>query len=223
MTASGFLRDPVLDALGIAHGFGTRGAPEPRGCRRPRQVHGTAVARLDDTGRVVPEEADAVVGGRAGVPVAVVTADCVPVLLATVSGRAVAAVHAGWRGLAAGVIGAAAGALAALCEEPLAAAVGPHIGACCYEVDAPVVEPLSARFGDAVQAALAPSRPGHHWIDLGRLVVVDLHRAGVAADRVGTAAALCTACDPSRFESFRRDGAAAGRLVHWVAAGASRP
>ncbi|HEM45512.1 MAG TPA: laccase domain-containing protein [Alphaproteobacteria bacterium] len=223
MTAGDFLRDPVLDALGIAHGFGTRRAPEPVGCRRPHQVHGAVVARLDDTGQVMPEEADALVGRRVGVPVAVVTADCVPVLLATVSGRAVAAVHAGWRGLAAGVIGEAVGALAALCEEPLAAAVGPHIGACCYEVDAPVVEPLSARFGAALNAALVPSRPGHHWIDLGRLVVADLHRAGVPAERVGTAAALCTACDPSRFESFRRDGASAGRLVHWVAAGASPP
>jgi len=218
MTPRGFLADPLLEALGVPHGFGTRGAPPPPGCVRVRQVHGVAVARVDAAGRPAPEEADALLCDRCDVPVAVVTADCVPILLSTVSGAAVAAVHAGWRGLAAGVVEGAVRALLGLAAEPLVAAIGPHIGACCYEVDAPVVEPLEARFGGELGAALRGSRPGHHWIDLGRLVAVDLQRAGLPPHHIGTAAAACTACDAARFESYRRDRQAAGRLVHWVAA-----
>lgn len=213
-----FLVDAVLAGRGVAHGFGTRGAPAPAGCRRPRQVHGVAIARLDAGGEPLPAEADAILCDRPGVPVAVVTADCVPILLADASGTAVAAVHAGWRGLAAGVVAEAVRALAAAGGREIVAAIGPHIGACCYEVDAPVIGPLRDRFGDETEAALRPSRPGHHRLDLGRLVAVDLRRAGVAADGIGRSAAACTACDAGRFESYRRDGEAAGRLVHWVAA-----
>jgi YfiH family protein len=213
-----FLIDPVLADRGIAHGFGTRGATAPGGCRRPRQVHGVAIARLDAGGEPAPVEADAILSDRPGVPVAVVTADCVPILLADASGAVVAAVHAGWRGLAAGVVAAAVRSLASGPGEAAVAAIGPHIGPCCYEVDAPVIGPLRERFGEETNAALRPSRPGHHRIDLGHLVEAELRRAGVGAERIGRAAAACTACDARRFESYRRDGEAAGRLVHWVAA-----
>lgn len=211
---SGFLHDPVLAARGLAHGFGTRASPEPALCR-PRQVHG-ALAVFSD-GAAELGEADAVLTDTPGVRVGVTTADCVPILVA--AGSAVGAIHAGWRGLASGVIENALAALAARAHGGrVAAAIGPCIGGCCYEVDAPVLEPLRARYGAALDAASVPTRAGHARLDLGALVETALARAGVAAVALGVAARLCTRCDAARFHSFRRDGAAAGRLVHWIEA-----
>jgi YfiH family protein len=208
-----FLTDPALVGCGVAHGFGVRGAEAPAGSVRPRQVHGRVVAHVGNAG-AEPADADAIVSlARA---VAVVTADCVPVLLAVRSGAAVAAVHAGWRGLASGVVGAGVEALREAAAGELAAALGPHIGACCYEVDAPVLDALRPRFAEDLDAALVPTRPGHQRLDLRRLVRSDLERAGVAARHIGTAQAACTQCDPRRFHSYRRDGPASGRLVHWI-------
>jgi len=218
VNATGHLRDPLLDEIGVAHGFGMRGASTPEAVVRPRQVHGIAVAQLDESMALTHAEADAVVSRVPGVPVAVVTADCVPILVASESGRAVAAIHAGWRGIAGGVVATAVGRLVEIAAEPLVAAIGPHIRPCCYEVDAPVIDAMKGRFGESTHSALSPSRPGHERIDLQRLITLDLARAGVPSARTGTATALCTACDADRFESYRRDGARAGRMVHWVAA-----
>jgi YfiH family protein len=171
------------------------------------------------SGAAAPAEADAIVCTTPGLAVAVVTADCVPILAATRDGRAVAAIHAGWRGLAAGVVEAGIEALrVAAPGARLVAAIGPCIGACCYEVDAPVVDALLARFGEDLAPALAATRPGHHRLDLVALVREDLLRAGLEVSAVGTLTGACTHCDPERFHSFRRDGAGAGRLLHHVAA-----
>lgn len=215
--SAGFATDPLLAALGIEHGFGLRDAPEPPRLVRPRQVHGRAVARVGPDARPEPLEADAILSSEAGCAVAVVTADCVPILLCVRSGQSVAAVHAGWRGLAAGVVAAAVEALrAAAPGAPLRAAIGPHIGPCCYEVDEPVTSRLAERFGAALAAALRPSRAGHHRLDLAALVRHELLGAGLAAEAVGAQSAACTFCDPHRFHSYRRDGQAAGRLVHFI-------
>jgi YfiH family protein len=185
------------------------------GVRRPVQVHGAAVVRADAAGEL--GEADAALATRPGVAVGVVTADCVPVLVA--AGSAVAAVHAGWRGLAGGVIPRALEALAAAAPGVEAvAAVGPCIGACCYEVDAPVLEALRGRFGTALDGALRPSRPGHALLDLPALAREALVAAGLAPARVGALEGACTRCDAGRFHSFRRDGASAGRLLSWIEA-----
>ena len=217
-SATGFISHPLLSAAGVAHGFGTRRAAETDGPARPRQVHGAAVARLGPGGELDREQADAVLSDRPGFGVAIVTADCVPILAALGSGRAVVAIHAGWRGLAAGVVGAGIAALRAQGQsgERVVAAVGPRIGRCCYEVDAPVMDPLRARFGSGVDAASEASRAGHWWLDLGQLVATDLGRSGVAAADLGVLDGVCTACGKERFESFRRDGAAAGRLLHYI-------
>lgn len=211
------LNHPLLAEL--HHGFGLRDTPEPPGLLRPRQVHGAAVVDAAACRRAPPPEADAVVSAEPGVPVGVVTADCVPVLLAVASGRAVAAVHAGWRGLAAGVVEAGVDALRQSAADSAPRAVlGPHIGACCYEVDAPVVDALSARYGPAVASALREGRPGHAWLDLGALVRHALAGAGIPRASIGGFADACTQCAAERFHSYRRDGARAGRLVHYVAA-----
>jgi YfiH family protein len=212
------LRHPLLDAVGVEHGFGGRGLPPPglggrsrctaRSWRRRPAAWASAAAR-----------ADAVVSALPGVPVGVVTADCVPILVAD-GGMAVAAIHAGWRGLACGVVAAAIEALRAESESSprLVAAIGPHIGACCYEVDDPVLEALAPAFGGDLAAALRPARPGHAWLDLGRLAQTALLRAGLAPSALGLLPRACTRCDPVRFHSHRREGAAAGRLHHFIAA-----
>jgi copper oxidase (laccase) domain-containing protein len=132
----------------------------------------------------------------------------------------VAAIHAGWRGLAAGVIEAGVAALRALPvgEGELVAAIGPHIGACCYEVDAPVLDALALRFEHWVPGATTPTRPGHARLDLGALAHRALEAAGVAVGQIAALPGSCTSCDAERFHSYRRDGSASGRLVHFIRA-----
>ncbi len=223
MSALQPLRHALLSNIGVDHGFGLRGLAKLAGLRCPRQVHGVAVATAQQcAGQDPPPEADAVVSEQIGVRVAVVTADCLPILLAGDRGRVVAAVHAGWRGLAGGVISAC---LAALRErlgksEGVAAVIGPHIGKCCYEVDEPVLGAFAERFSETLPRALRQTRPGHAQLDLGLLAREALRAEGVESDRIGLLAAACTACDSERFFSYRRDGPETGRLVHFIAAGA---
>ena len=217
------LRHALLSSIGVDHGFGLRGLAQLAGLRCPRQVHGIAVATAQQcAGQGPPPEADAVISEEIGVRIAVVTADCLPILLAGDRGRVVAAVHAGWRGLAGGVISAC---LAALRErlgksERIAAVVGPHIGKCCYEVDEPLLGALEERFSETLPRALRQSRPGHARLDLGLLAREALRAEGVENDRIGFLEGACTACDAERFYSYRRDGPETGRLVHFIAAGA---
>jgi hypothetical protein len=214
LASGAFLTDTVLAGRGLVHGCGLRTSPEPA-LRRPRQVHGARVVWASATNEL--GDADAVLTRERGVRVGVFTADCVPILVA--AGDVVGAVHAGWRGFAAGVIENALAELSSAAPgAQIAAAIGPCIGGCCYEVDAPVLEPLRARHGALVELALAASRPAHARLDLGLLAQLALARAGVAPAAIGTSARLCTRCDAARFHSFRRDGAAAGRLAHWIEA-----
>ena len=219
MTEPVFLKDPIFDRVPVDHGFGTRGAQPPVGTVRPRQVHGVEVAVFDPVAGVCPVEADALICRSPGQSVAVLTADCVPILVASTDGVRAVAIHAGWRGLAAGVIDAAIRDLQAGGSIELRAAVGPHARGCCYEGDEPVLEALGHSFGDSLSGAVRPSRPGHVWLHLESLVVVALVRCGLQREDVGTEAAGCTVCDADRFESHRRDGAEAGRLIHWIRPG----
>ena len=215
------LRHRFLSDVGVEHGFGLRSLPEPPGIRRPRQVHGVAVATAQQCALEPPPEADAVVSEQVGVRIAVVTADCVPILLASESGSAVAAVHAGWRGIARGVIGAGVSALRLRVARPerITAVIGPHIGPCCYEVDEPVMDALTDRFSSVLPDASRKTRPGHVRLDLGLLARAALAAGGVEPDQIGSLPDVCTACNPERFHSYRRDGAKAGRQIHFIAAG----
>lgn len=164
-----------------------------------KQVHGAAVADLDRLG--VSQPADAAVTREAGRVCAILTADCLPITLAAQSGEAVAAVHAGWRGLAAGVIESAVRDLG-LPGEQLQAWLGPAIGPKNFEVGAEVREALMA--GDeAAEAAFVPNSQGRFMADLWllatqRLRLLGLHRIYGGGE--------CTYAHPQRFFSHRRDG-----------------
>lgn len=217
------LCDPVLEAIGVPHGFAERGAEVPGSTMFPRQVHGVAVVRAETLEASGAVAADAIVSATPGLVVGIVTADCVPILAACEDGSRVAAIHAGWRGLAAGVIEAGLETLA-VPSGRLRVAVGPAARGCCYEVDEPVTRALGERYAALLPDVLEPSRPAHHRLDLPELAVQVLVRAGVPRAQIGTAHRLCTHCTPGpRFESHRRDGAVAGRLRHFIAPSARAP
>ena len=164
-----------------------------------RQVHGIEVFDADAGADASEPEADAAVTHRAGVVLAVLTADCVPVILAADDGRAVGVAHAGWRGLAGGVLEATVAALR-VPPDRLVAWIGPAIGAASYEVGAEV----RAAFVDAdagAAVAFAATRPGHWLCDLPALVRRRLGAAGLARVHGG---GFDTFAD-ARFYSFRRD------------------
>ncbi len=167
-----------------------------------RQVHGTRVADLDGAegdARMAPE-ADAAVTRRPGRVCAILTADCLPVLFAADGGEAVGAAHAGWRGLAAGVLEATVRALG-VPPARLAAWIGPGISARHYEVGAEVREALLRADPDA-QAAFEPSASGRFLADLPALARRRLEAQGVG--RV-YASPDCTYADANHFFSHRRE------------------
>lgn len=186
-----------------------------------RQVHGCAVACATTGGASGDAdcEADAAVAFGPGSVCAVLTADCLPLLLTDLAGTRVAAIHAGWRGLVAGVIEAAVARLAAPPGEVLAW-LGPAIGAAAFEVGGEV----RARFvaADARAAAAFDPLGGDKWLaDLYRLARQRLAALGVAGVWGGD---QCTYQDPERFYSYRRDGVT-GRMASliWLEASDSFP
>lgn len=182
-----------------------------------RQVHGCGVERVEAplaSPRTASDEpeADSAVTSVPGAVLAILTADCLPVVLAAADGRELGAAHAGWRGLAAGVLEAT---VAAMRTPPtrLRAWLGPAAGPAAYEIGAEVFEAFTA--GDAGAAtAFVPTRPGHWRVDLFALARRRLAAAGVTDVHGG---GLCTISDPRRFYSHRRDGRS-GRLatLAWI-------
>ena len=162
-----------------------------------RQVHGT---RVVDLGAGVPDApADAAIARRRGQVAAILTADCLPVLIATEDGEAVAAAHAGWRGLAAGVLEATVRALG-VPPRRLIAWIGPGIGRKHYEVGPEV---RAAFEGPGAEPAFRPNARGRYFADLpalarARLEALGIEQVGVTAD--------CTYSDANRYFSHRRDG-----------------
>jgi YfiH family protein len=180
----------------------------PSAPRWLRQVHGTRVRRFDAPVDEADEpEADAAVTSTAGVVLAILTADCLPVVMAARDGGEVAAAHAGWRGLAAGVLEATLAAMHAPPGE-VVAWLGPAAGPSAYEVGRDVFDAFVEREPDA-RTAFRPTRPGHWHVDLYALARRRLHAAGVGAVHGGT---HCTLSDPGRFFSHRRD-ARTGRMA----------
>jgi YfiH family protein len=185
-----------------------------------RQVHSATVLRVEGRrlGQGPPEgkptlgDGDGLVTADPGVVLAVLTADCAPVLLADPAAGVVGAVHAGWRGLAAGVVEAGVAAMAELGADPGASVglVGPAVGGCCYEVGADVRDAVGARY----PAALATTRDGRPALDPAAGAAQALTRAGVTDVRV---AGECTVDLQERFFSHRRDHGRTGRQAGLIA------
>lgn len=165
-----------------------------------QQVHGRRVAHLH--GVPVQEPADAAVTTAPGEACVIMTADCLPVLFCNRIGTRVAAAHAGWRGLAAGVLEATVKEMDVPPGEILAW-FGPAIGPKAYEVGDEVRQAFVAQAADAAAAFLPTALAGKWRCDLNKLARQRLEAVGVSAIYGG---GLCTYSDPKRFFSFRRDG-----------------
>ena len=196
-------RAPALEGfVWLEHGFGTLHTRPPHAATL-HQIHSDICIRA--RGRVGPlGDGDALLENMPGHLVAVKTADCLPILLADAEHRAVAAVHAGWRGTVRGVVRQA---VRGMQEEfgtrpaQVHAAIGPGIGKCCYEVGAEV----AAQFGE--------TGPCH--IDLSQANLRQLVEAGVPQPQISTAQ-LCTMCGVEDFHSYRRDREHAGRMFSFI-------
>jgi len=199
------LRAPNLSKFAwLMHGFGGRDSVYPEGITTLRQVHSGVVLEALAPGLDRFAEGDALVSNAPGVVVGVRTADCVPILIADERTHAVAAIHAGWRGAAAGIAGAAIQELITRYgsrPENLHAAIGPAIGGCCYEVGPEV----ALRFGIETNSAVNVDLPAINEKQLAAAGVPDVWLARE-----------CTFCEGNRYFSFRRERDAAGRMISFV-------
>jgi YfiH family protein len=234
-----FLASPLLERAGLPHLFTTRHFPgvaasgsgavftaeaapllAAHGLAAPpafaRQVHGADVLVAERPGHA--GQADALVTERRGLPLAILTADCLPIVIYDPAGRRLAAVHAGWRGTVKSVARAAVDHLVEAGSSPdgLVVGVGPAIGPCCYEVDGPVIAALSAAFPGGWDRWVTAAGPGKWMLDLWQANEDQLTAADVDPSMIDNLR-LCTACNLDRFYSYRREGSTrlgrSGRLV----------
>jgi polyphenol oxidase len=187
----------------IQHGFGTRTESRTPGeLASLTQIHSDFVLFADHAG--VCGEGDALVTNRPGLALSIRTADCYPIFLADARNRAIAAIHAGWRGTAAHIV---AKTLERMTSEfgttpsDVYAAIGPGIGVCCYEVG----EEVARQFGYDVRTHL----------DLVSENRKQLETAGVPSQNI-EALGVCTFCDAERFFSYRREKEKAGRMTSFI-------
>ena len=172
------------------------------------QVHGAGVVRVTLPGDGAATKADAAVTAEEGCALAVLTADCAPVALVSEEG-VIGVAHAGWRGVAAGVIEATVAEMEALGATAIEAAVGPCIHAECYEFGPRELDGVAARLGEGVRATTAG---GATALDLPAAVRVALQRAGVEAV---TEVDVCTACSPDHFSWRARQETQRQATVVW--------
>jgi polyphenol oxidase len=197
----------------LEHGFGTRLSaqwPDPSSLATVRQIHSDKVLIAKQTGCV--GEGDALISNQPGVTLAIRTADCLPILMADPVHRAVAAIHAGWRGTLLEIVPRTVQAMSeqfGTRREDLVVAVGPGIGACCFEVGPEV----AAQFG-----TFFPERndfSGRTKVDLAETILRQLRRNGGTVGQIATAG-LCSCCRAELFHSYRRDKDSAGRMVSTI-------
>ncbi|UMZ11120.1 polyphenol oxidase family protein [Pseudomonas sp. MPFS] len=220
-----FQANVLKQIAGIRHEFSTIGATLPASLFFCSQVHSGDVIEASTTLPSGIIRGDAVLT-RSTRPIAVVTADCLPILISSDDGAWVAAVHGGWKGLHGGIIANVLQHLATKGVEPhqVRVAIGPSIKPCCYEVSADFITPLSAdpqRPWPATQAPWSHEQPtpllpsqipppaasqqGSLWFDLSRYAVHLLHAAGVTDQQVEISP-LCTYCSTPSLASYRRRG-----------------
>ena len=197
-----YLQSPILSALPwVSHGFGTRTASALSDLSTLKQIHSDLVLVADRPGLL--GEGDALVTNRPDLAISIRTADCYPILLADAKNRAIAAVHAGWRGTAARIVQKTIEKMNAefgTSPGDIYAAVGPGIGVCCYEVG----EEVARQFGAA-----------RTHLDLASENRMQLETAGVPPQNI-EAFGVCTFCDAERFFSYRREKNNPGRMTSFI-------
>ncbi|WP_074013603.1 peptidoglycan editing factor PgeF [Candidatus Sodalis sp. SoCistrobi] len=210
MTAYSSLLSPIP---GVVHGFGDKASLMPEKLQfwqttlpDKKQVHGTKIGWVRRPGEALGE-LDGVITDVPGILLTVLTADCLPVLFCRRDGRRIGAVHAGWRGLLAGILGQFAATLDAVGDKPSQwfAAIGPAAGPCCYEVSQALVDEFRQRL--VLPPALIAPRPRH--LDLAAIARQQLLALGFSAvDTLGHCTLCCPAAGPAeglRYTSFRRN------------------
>ena len=235
---SGVVISPLLSSeAGVGHFFGTRsepadliskvqvgqmtnGSPAYPRVISLKQVHGTEVVVVDRSFQAADVElpvGDALVTNEVNVALVVRTADCVPILVADVHRRVIAAIHAGWRGILAGVVSKSLSVLSTEFgsqRETLRVAIGPSIGVCCYEVDTPVIQRLPQAlpsWADCVEKL-----NGHKaMLNLKKLVACQFSSSGVLETNL-TQADFCTRCRSDMFYSYRREGRVTGTMMSGI-------
>jgi polyphenol oxidase len=209
------LRADLLTRAGFRHAFPERDTTEAdvavalssTRIVQVNQVHGARAVEASSES----QDADAVVGRTPGIVIGVRVADCVPILVADEPSGAVAAIHAGWRGIVAGVVDSA---LALLDASSALVAVGPCIGPCCFEVSADVAKQIVDATRD--RGVIARHAGSKAYVDLRRAVRAQLEAAGIVRERIEDVPG-CTKHESPRFHSFRRDGKTSGRMLAAIA------
>ncbi|HVO98503.1 MAG TPA: peptidoglycan editing factor PgeF [Bryobacteraceae bacterium] len=199
----GFLTVGVFASMPVEHGFGLKSSVLPPDLAGLRQIHSDRILVAQETGNC--GDGDALITGRPELAVSIRTADCYPILLADARTGAVAAVHSGWRGTAARIV---LRTLERMNHEfgtepgDIRAAIGPGIGACCYEVGRDV----ALQFG---------IDGGRAHLDLAQENRRQMERAGIRPQNI-EALGICTFCDAERFFSYRREKEKAGRMTSFI-------
>jgi purine-nucleoside/S-methyl-5'-thioadenosine phosphorylase / adenosine deaminase len=182
-----------------------------------KQVHGDNIVEVKDKKLKEAGEADGMLTMEDEIFLGVLSADCVPILFLVPKNKLVAAVHAGWRGTLAGI----AEKMVHLFQNSygveaneLEVALGPSIGACCYEVKEDVAGPLLKRWGDIAKLSIQTGN-GEMYLDLRQLNHDVLAQAGIPAENIFQVGP-CTSCSPSDFFSYRRERSETGRQISFI-------
>jgi len=183
--------------------------PTPRDRCFVHQIHGGIVANADSPTFENGQQADALLTTDTKKILAIRTADCVPILLSDASGKIVAAVHAGWRGVIANIIPNTISQMHQPADR-LLAAIGPCIGFDAFEVGPEVLDHFLTAFGDAAPIRRADNGKGH--VDLSQACCLQLLRAGIPQSQIDQTD-RCTFRDGNEFFSHRRDNGVTGRMA----------
>ncbi|MBI4041431.1 MAG: peptidoglycan editing factor PgeF [Deltaproteobacteria bacterium] len=219
------VESPLFHLKSLRHGFLTRQFGSNPSCGiyplsigRVKQVHSDVIVPIEDPERLsqyATTEADGMVTRLSGIALTIVTADCLPILFYDPSQEVVAALHAGWRGTQKEISKKMVGLLCGpfQCDpQQIRVAIGPRIGACCYEVDQSVQDAFSEKRFFIENAA----RKGHWYLDLGKTNQLQLETCGVLAKNIWLSD-LCTACHVDQFYSWRKEGPTADRQWSFIA------
>jgi len=231
-----FLVMPSLSSTGFLHAFGTRDTgrsnraahqmikrafPGVREIATVTQRHGVNSVRVpgrDKTDSLRRTHADIILTSSPGIAAAVRTADCAPVLIMDPCKKAAAAVHAGWRGTALGVTGAAVRAMRkefGSKPENLLAGIGPCIMPCHFQVDRPVIEAVRKTLHQKADEVLLPDIKDRARMDLSRANRIALEQEGVRPEKI-IEARVCTYCRAEMFFSYRREGKGVSSLYSFI-------